>query len=378
MNRIYLRILGNELDALEYGIEDRQLYFPSVFIEVKADEATQENVLQWSKYYKLNSYRSNKNTLWVHVTNEKAEIYVKLLQDVLSGVQWPELHLKEEVGNLNYKNKNLSFGKKPILMGIVNVTPDSFSDGGLYIDPEKAVVHIKELIEEGAEIIDLGAESSRPGSERISVEEEWERLRPVLKLINEEKLYNKVWISIDTYKSEIARKALELNADIINDISAGNMDNHMMDIVAEAGCPYVMMHMKGTPENMQRNPHYDHVMDEMLDYFERKIEQATKKGIKQIIIDPGIGFGKRIEDNYEIIRRFKEFSQFGYPVLLGASRKSFLWKMLNIEPQNADSSTSFIDLLGILNNAHILRVHNVRLHKELVHVWNWVQTSKAK
>jgi dihydropteroate synthase len=267
--------------------------------------------------------------------------------------------------------------ESPKLMGIVNVTPDSFSDGGLFIDPEKAIAHILELIKEGADIIDIGAESTRPGSPRISEKEEWSRLKPVLELMIQEQIHKKVWISLDTYKSSIAEKALKYEVDIMNDISAGSMDPQMMDVVSAAKCPYIMMHMKGTPETMQKNPEYRHVMDEIIDFFEEKIRIAQKKGIEQLILDPGIGFGKRLEDNYEIIRRLEELTNLGYPILLGVSRKSFLWKKLKIEPKAGDHSTTIVDLLGIQNRAHILRIHHVGKHMEMLKVFGWVRKLKA-
>jgi dihydropteroate synthase len=247
-------------------------------------------------------------------------------------------------------------------MGILNVTPDSFSDGGQYFSPEKAVLHAREMVQAGADIIDIGAESTRPGAKAVTMEEEWQRLEPVL---NQIKAQLEIPVSIDTYKANIAERALNAGADMVNDISGLTFDPDMVKVVAEAGCPLVIMHIKGTPRNMQSNPHYDNLMEELYLFFLEQLELAQKYGISQLIIDPGIGFGKRLQDNLEIIRRLQEFRGLGYPVLIGPSRKSFIGKILNAESDERLFGTAAAVALSLNNGAKIIRVHDVQEMKQI-------------
>ncbi|MCL5408972.1 MAG: dihydropteroate synthase [Candidatus Omnitrophica bacterium] len=254
---------------------------------------------------------------------------------------------------------------KPILMGILNITRDSFYDGGRYFDFDKAYNRAIEIESEGADILDVGAESTRPGSLPLSEREEIDRLIP---LVSELKKTISIPISCDTYKSKVAEKAIESGAGIINDIYALRYDNRMVDVIKNAGCPVVLMHMKGTPETMQKNPSYENVIKEIKVFFKERIDFAEKSGINPgcIIIDPGIGFGKRLQDNLMILKRLKEFTSSGKPILVGTSRKAFLSK---IQGDDATASERFEASLAscvvaYVNGAGIFRVHDVKETKK--------------
>ncbi len=267
-------------------------------------------------------------------------------------------------------NKEYDFFKRPYTMGILNVTPDSFSDGGKYNTLETAFSRAVNLIQDGADIIDIGGESSKPGASPVSCEEELSRVVPIIKKIRSN--YD-IPISIDTTKSEVAQNALDAGANIVNDISGLNFDEHMVDIVAQAQCPICIMHMKGTPKTMQKNPVYDNVIGEIKLFFKKQINYAVSKGIskKNIILDPGIGFGKRVEDNLIILNRFMEFKEFGCPMLIGPSRKSFIGAILD----NRNVDERLYGTLGSIasavnNGANILRVHDVRATNDMLAVMN--------
>lgn len=259
---------------------------------------------------------------------------------------------------LDIRGKKISLGPEPWIMGIVNVTPDSFSDGGQFLDPEKAVEHALKLVEEGACIVDLGGESTRPGSTGVSEEEEIKRILPVLKKLRPR---TNALISVDTRKSSVARLALEEGADLINDISALRHDPEMAGVVARYQVPVVLMHMLGTPETMQQNPSYNNLLFDIKHFFMQRIRAARAAGISEdrIIIDPGIGFGKTLKHNLELIRNLDYFLDLGYPVLLGPSRKSFLGLILQEPPAGRLEGTIVSCLIGYLNGAVILRVHDV-------------------
>lgn len=262
-----------------------------------------------------------------------------------------------ENGQLKINGKTYSL-EKAYVMGIVNITPDSFSDGGNYFETSKAVDHALKLIEEGAEIIDIGGESTRPGSEPITADEEISRVIPFI----EELVKNEpdVIISIDTTKSIVADKALSIGAKIVNDISSFSNDKKMLDVVKKHNAGLILMHMKGNPSNMQNDPFYEDVVAEVYDYLVEKTQTAQKHGIKNIIIDPGIGFGKRVMDNYELIKRLNEFKGIGFPILIGISRKSFLGKTLKLDVVERDDPTLAAETIAIKNGARIIRTHNVK------------------
>ena len=260
---------------------------------------------------------------------------------------------------LKHTNRNT------LIMGILNVTPDSFSDGGKFIQLGKALSQVQYMENNGADIIDIGGESTRPGAVAVSLEEEINRTIPVIEAIR--KISN-ISISIDTYKSEVAEKALLAGADFINDISGLTFDSRMMEIVKKFDVPVVLMHIKGTPRNMQTNPTYIDVIKDLLEFFSFQIQKALDFGIKkeQIIIDPGIGFGKQLNDNFILIRRLKEFSELGFPILIGPSRKSFIGVTLDSPPEYRLEGTLAAVSAGILNGASIVRVHDVKEVKRTV------------
>ena len=266
----------------------------------------------------------------------------------------------EEYGSRKYKlgSKVLSF-KKHLIMGILNVTPDSFSDGGKYPDPVSAVNSALNMIEDGADIIDVGGESTRPGAEPVTPEEEIRRTIPVIQGIIKKK--PDAVISIDTTKSEVVKKALENGAVIVNDISGLIFDKSIAPLVKKYDACIVLMHMKGTPKTMQAAPSYTDVVSEVYDFLYEQSNFAIRKGIKKIIVDPGIGFGKRVEDNFELIRRLEDFKSLGFPILIGLSRKSFIGKTLDVEVDQRDIPTAILESLSIMNSARIIRTHNVRL-----------------
>lgn len=278
--------------------------------------------------------------------------------------------------SLEWGNRSLRFEEKTVIMGVLNVTPDSFSDGGYFFSKEDAIKQALTLEAEGADIIDIGGESTRPYAENISLKKELERVIPVIEGIRDAV---KVPISIDTYKAEVAGKALDAGASIINDISALRFDPEMASVAAEAKVPLILMHMKGTPGDMQDNPSYTDLMGEITDFFEERIEKAVKCGIMRdmLIIDPGIGFGKNFDHNLVIIRDLKKLSILDRPVLLGTSRKAFIGNILDKEPEERDTGTMATLSAGIINGAHIVRVHNVRMARETIKVIDSIMAGKT-
>lgn len=246
-----------------------------------------------------------------------------------------------------------------LVMGILNVTPDSFSDGGEFLEKDSAVERALEMEKNGADLIDIGGESTRPGADQVALEEELGRTVPVIEGIRKE---SAVPISIDTYKSEVAEEALDAGADIINDISALRFDPDLGRVAAERGVPLILMHMQGTPKTMQENPTYDDPVEDIIDFLAERVEEAKGLGVndEQLVLDPGIGFGKRLEDNYEILRRLGEFKQLGYPLLLGTSRKSFLGATLDLPTEERLEGTIASNVVGVIRGADILRVHDVK------------------
>ncbi|MCX7983671.1 MAG: dihydropteroate synthase [Bacteroidetes bacterium] len=257
------------------------------------------------------------------------------------------------------------FSQRTYLMGIVNVTPDSFSDGGKYYSTSAAVDHALQLIDEGADIIDIGGESTRPGSDPVAVDEEIRRTIPVIDQLSKRTV---IPISIDTYKSEVARAALDAGASIVNDISGMTFDIHMADVVAESNASVVLMHIQGTPKTMQEHPTYNHVTSEVFNFLEQRAFYATQRGIRQIIVDPGIGFGKTFEHNIQLIRELSQFKKLGYPLLVGPSRKSFIGAILNLPPHERVEGTAAAVAMCILNGAQIVRVHDVKVMKRVAQV----------
>lgn len=254
------------------------------------------------------------------------------------------------------KMKSLNFDGRTLVMGILNLTPDSFSDGGRFIKVGAAVSHAKKMIKEGADIIDIGGESTRPGSQPVSVEEELKRVIPII----EELSKSDTLISIDTYKPEVAVKAVESGASMINDVN-GLRTEGMAEVASTHSIPVVVMHMQGTPKNMQEKSHYKNVVDDINSFFEERISYALEKGIKKenIILDPGIGFGKTLEHNLEIIRNLKEFKRHNLPLLVGPSRKSFIGQILDLPADERLEGTLASVVACVLNGADMVRVHDV-------------------
>ena len=274
----------------------------------------------------------------------------------------------------DFNNWLTSKEKKSLVMGILNVTPDSFSDGGLYFDTQKAINHALSMIEDGADIIDIGGESTRPFSDPVSLEDELSRVIPVIEELRKK---TDTVISIDTTKSVVAKEACLVGADIINDISGMLFDEKMMDVAKHIGCPIVLMHIKGNPKTMQENPTYDNVISEIKCHLLDRVDYIIENGIdrKNIILDPGIGFGKTVENNFEILNRLDELTSIGYPFLIGASNKSFIGKTLNIDENDRLQGTIVANTIALQKGCKIFRVHNVKEAKRCLLIANKILNS---
>jgi dihydropteroate synthase len=254
---------------------------------------------------------------------------------------------------------------EPKVMGILNLTPDSFYDGGRHHSTEKILQHVGNMVSEGLDILDVGAYSTKPGANDVSEKEELDRLIPVLKMLKYE--YPDLILSVDTFRSEIARIAVtDYSVDLINDISAGDMDNKMFEVIAKLNVPYIMMHMQGKPQTMQLNPEYKNVVKEVIQYFSEKVSKARLLGINDVIIDPGFGFGKTIEHNFQLLRYLPDFRILEIPLLVGVSRKSMIYKTLNTTPDESLNGTTVLNTMALLGGASILRVHDVREARETI------------
>lgn len=264
---------------------------------------------------------------------------------------------------LDCRGKKLDLSR-PAVMGILNVTPDSFFDGGLYSSPESALAHAREMAAAGAAIIDVGAVSTRPGSAAPPPEEEWGRLLPVLTLLEQE--LPGMIVSVDTYRPAVAEKAIEAGAGMVNDISGGTMEAGMAALVAAKNVPYVLMHIKGTPADMQQDPQYSDVAEEVEVFFRGKLAELTAAGARQIILDPGFGFGKTVDHNFRLLAQLDRFAALGFPVLAGMSRKSMLNRLLGISKKEALNATTAVNMAALMKGASILRVHDVKEAVETV------------
>jgi len=276
------------------------------------------------------------------------------------------------------RGRTFDFSHRTYLMGILNVTPDSFSDGGKYLHVDDAVAHALHMAEEGADIIDVGGESTRPkgvygeGAKKISAEEEIERVVPVIKKI---RMVSDIPISIDTYKSVVADEALKAGADIVNDISGLRFDPTIATVAARHRAPMVVMHIQGTPETMQLNPTYDNVVAEVKEEVRLSAEKAKEAGVETIIVDPGIGFGKNLQHNLLLLKHLREFCDLGYPLLVGTSRKGFIGTLLNLPVNQRLEGTAASVAVAILNGANIVRVHDVKEMKRVVTIVDAVKNA---
>jgi dihydropteroate synthase len=268
--------------------------------------------------------------------------------------------------SINCSGRLLSLNS-PKIMAILNLTPDSFYDGGRWTD-KNFLKRTAQMIEEGADIIDIGAMSSKPGSDFISIEDEWNRLALPLRSIVKE--FPHQLISVDTWRSEIVKQVHAEGAHIINDISAGSFDEKLFETVAESGMPYVLMHMQGNPQLMQKAPSYDDICSELLSFFIQKLEKLYNSGIKDIILDSGFGFGKTLEHNYELLAGLHNFKVLGLPILAGVSRKSMICRLLECKPENALNGTTALHMLCLEKGTSILRVHDVKEAAEAIKIWN--------
>ena len=270
--------------------------------------------------------------------------------------------------SLNCRGKLISLAS-PKVMGILNITPDSFYDGGQYDDPYAALGRVREMLGQGVDIIDIGAASSRPGAELMDPEEELRRLRPVMESIRNE--FPDILISVDTYNSVVAKEMIvSYGADLINDISAGDIDAEMIPVIADLNVPYIAMHMKGIPGNMQEEPIYDNVTDEIIRYFSEKVSLLHKKGVSDVLLDPGFGFGKTVEQNYEILSQLPAFQMFELPLIAGISRKSMIYNLLGRNSNEVLNGTTAANMLLLERGINIIRVHDVREAKEAVTIFN--------
>ena len=256
-------------------------------------------------------------------------------------------------------------------MGILNITTDSFYDGGKYHSEKLVLERVREMLDEGADIIDIGAYSSRPGASDIDPGEELDRIKTFIPIISKE--FPKALLSVDTFRSTVAEAAVNHGASFVNDISAGTADTGMLDVVARLKVPYILMHMKGNPSNMQKDIKYEDVVNEVLTYLKERVGAARNSGIQDIIIDPGFGFGKDLEHNYKLLAGLEKFQSVGCPILVGISRKSMIHNLLNSKPEKALNGTSVLNTLALLNGANILRVHDVLEAKEVVKIVSYIQ-----
>ena len=268
-------------------------------------------------------------------------------------------------------NGHLTSLRKPVVMGILNATPDSFYNKGRESSLDTLMKKAEEMILQGAWILDIGGMSTKPGAQEVSVEEEWIRISKLIK--NLKKSFPNILLSVDTYRAEIAYRAALEGINIINDISAGSLDEQMFAKVAQLNLPYIMMHIQGKPRTMQDNPQYKNVTQDIITYFIQKIQLAEAAGIKDIIIDPGFGFGKTTAQNYELLKNLHQFSILEKPILVGISRKSMIYKKLNISVDDALNGTTALNMVALQQGAQILRVHDAKEAKECITLWDVLQ-----
>ncbi len=259
----------------------------------------------------------------------------------------------------------------PIVMGILNITPDSFYDGGKLNSDKKILNQAEKMINEGADVLDIGGVSTRPGALEVDAEEEIKRVVPVIKSIQKE--FHETILSIDTFRSKVAIAAIEFGASIVNDISAGQFDDKLFSTVGELGVPYILMHMQGKPANMQKQPNYNNVVEEVVDFMISKVDDLRSVGVKDIVVDPGFGFGKTVEHNFELLKNLHAFKILDLPILAGISRKSMICKVLNVNPKDALNGTTALHMIALQQGSKILRVHDAKEAKQTIKLWQQVE-----
>ncbi len=278
--------------------------------------------------------------------------------------------------SLNCKGKLLDLSH-PIVMGILNVTPDSFFDGGKYLNEAAILQQAEKMLLEGASILDIGGASTRPGADEVSESQEMQRVLPIVEVLK--KKFPDALLSVDTWRAKVARAAVAAGASMVNDISAGGLDHELLDTVAELDCPYILMHMQGVPRTMQKSPEYEDVVTEVLDFFIQKTATLRRLGIKDIVLDPGFGFGKTVEHNYALLKNLHVFQNvLGLPVLAGLSRKSMICKPLGIKPVEALNGTTALHMVALQQGASILRAHDVKEAIEVIRLWEMLDQKTEK
>lgn len=260
--------------------------------------------------------------------------------------------------------------EKPLVMGILNMTPDSFYDGGKYKTDRSLLSQVEKMLADGADIIDVGGYSSRPGAAEVTEQGELKRVQGTIALILQE--FSEALISVDTFRAHVAEVAVQEGAGIVNDISGGAADPKMYEIISKLDVPYILMHMRGTPKTMQSMTEYGNLLEDILDYFQNKVKRLQSLGVKDIILDPGFGFAKTMDQNYEILKKLKYFNVLNLPILVGLSRKSMIYKALGITPESALNGTSILNTIALMNGASILRVHDVKEAKEAINLFQKV------
>jgi dihydropteroate synthase len=344
-----------------------------------------------SQHHILNSiYKKTSSLLTIHKHSELKSILVHffkrdwsneilidlLVQDNEINAFFKQVHeffsdINKPIWNL--RGNRLNFNKSPFIMGILNVTPDSFSDGGKFSDINEAVDHALSMIEAGADIIDIGGESTRPGSDPVNLQEELNRVIPVIETI---RIHSGAPLSIDTYKSEVAEGAIKAGANIVNDISGCTFDKRMPEIIQTNDVPIIIMHIKGTPKHMQSNPHYDDVCLEVYSFLSDQINYLSNTGIENIAVDPGIGFGKRLEDNLKLLNNLESLKFLCQPILIGASRKSFLGHVLDKEVDQRLYGSLSVAILSAIKGADIIRVHDVAETKDVLRIIDAIHSAE--
>lgn len=288
--------------------------------------------------------------------------------------------ITQSAGKFLKRKNSITVGKEtidftlPIVMGIINLTPDSFYDGGKMQDEKVLLSSVEQMVEDGVSIIDIGGVSTRPGAKMISTKEELDRLLPAIQAIR--KSFPKIPISVDTFRSWVAVRVIdEIGPIIVNDISGGSLDSKMFETIGKLDVPYILSHIQGTPQTMQEEPSYDDVVKEISSYFSEKVKKLTREGVNNIIIDPGFGFGKNLNHNYELLNRLDSFKVFQLPVMVGLSRKSMIWKALEIQPETALNGTTVANTMALLGGADILRVHDVKEAVEAVKIFSEIKAT---